>query len=229
MRIVHVRLRVAEEKALAVERFYGDQLGLPAAGGALRVGATELEFSPVESADPFYHYAFRVPRNRFAAARDWFAGHTALLTEAGSSETTFDFANWNAEACYGHDPAGNIVELIAHHDLPEESTAGGEFGGTELLGICELGVVGLDTRAMAAALEPLGIVLWDGTLDEPGRLAFLGDRDGLLILTPDGRGWLPTGRPAEATHAVDAVVTGVGHGDAALPGTPHRIRAAAES
>ena len=49
---------------------------------------------------------------------------------------------------------------------------------------------------MARALEPLGIKLWDGTLDLPGRLAFMGGPDGTLILAAAGRGWMPTGRAA---------------------------------
>ena len=36
---------------------------------------------------------------------------------------------------------------------------------------------------MAAALEAVGIELWSGTLAEPGGLAFMGGRDGVLILS----------------------------------------------
>jgi hypothetical protein len=89
--------------------------------------------------------------------------------------------------------------------------------------MCELGLVGPDTRAMAAALEPLGISLWDGTLDEPGGLAFIGGRDGVLILSQPGRGWMPTGRPAEI-HPVEAIVAGSRDAEVTLPGTPHRVR-----
>jgi hypothetical protein len=53
----------------------------------------------------------------------------------------------------------------------------------------------------------------------------MGDRDGVLILSPDGRGWLPTGRPAEV-HAVEAVVAGARDAQATFPGT-HRLRTTA--
>jgi hypothetical protein len=214
MRILRIRLQVAKSRMEALERFYR-RLGVPAAeGGGFRFGGTAVEFTPA-SGEPFYHFALRVPRNRFGAAREWLASRTELL-----AETEFD--NWNAEACYAHDPAGNIVELVAHHELPEEALANQPFSAGELLGVCELGLVGPDTRAMAAALEELGIELWDGSL-EPGRLAFMGGRDGVLILTPAGRGWMPTDRPAEP-HAVEAVVAGTRDDEAILPGTPHRIR-----
>jgi hypothetical protein len=218
MRILSVRLQAAESLASDLERFYGERLGLPhAGGGGFRIGATRLEFSPA-SGEAFYHFALRVPRNRFHAARDWIATRAEVLAEA-------EFDNWSAEACYVEDPAGNIVELIAHHQLPEEMPGDEPFSGEELLGMCELGLVGPDTRAMAEALEEVGIELWDGTL-EPGRLAFMGGRDGVLILCPTGRGWMPTDRPAEP-HAVEALVAGAREAEAKLPGTPHRIRTAA--
>jgi hypothetical protein len=56
-----------------------------------------------------------------------------------------------------------------------------------------------------------------------GRLAFMGGRDGVLILCPVGRGWLPTGRPAEVLP-VDVTVAGGGEAEIALPGTPHQVR-----
>jgi catechol 2,3-dioxygenase-like lactoylglutathione lyase family enzyme len=206
----------------ATRRFYRDSLGLVVDSARFRIGHTTLGFARVNGEEPFYHFALRVPRNRFTAAREWFGARTPLLADEETGETTFRFDNWNADACYGLDPAGNIVELIAHGDLPEEGP-GGPFAGAELLGVCELGVVGPDTRAMANVLDPLGIHLSDGTLDEPGRLAFMGGRDGVLILCPEGRGWMPTDRPAEP-HPVVATVAGNRAAEVVLPGTQHRIR-----
>jgi hypothetical protein len=226
VRFLEVRLGAAETTGDELTDFYVARLGLPeadAAWHAFRAGLTLLDFSPARDADPFYHFALRVPRNRFGAARDWLAAHADLLPDRESGETTFEFRNWNAVACYAHDPCGNIVEVIAHRELPEESPDGQPFTAHELLGVCEVGVVGPDVRAMALGLEPLGIRLWDGTIDEPGRLAFMGGRDGVLILSPTGRGWIPTGRPAEL-HRVDTVVAGDRDAEVTLPGTPHRVR-----
>jgi len=214
VRILEVRLCVSQATAAETARFYREALELPAEGARFRVGQTAVELTPTRGSEPFYHFALRVPRNRFAPARGWIAERTAVL-----GETRFD--NWEADACYFEDPAGNLVELITHGTLPEEG-ADGPFTGAELIGVCELGVVGADTRAMAQALEPLGIPLSDGSL-EPGRLAFMGSREGVLILCPEGRGWMPTRRPAEA-HPVEATVTGARAGEVALPGTRHRIR-----
>jgi hypothetical protein len=180
-------------------------------------GELPLEFVEADGT-PFYHFALLVPGDRFDAAFNWAQERFELLPDPDNGELVFDFSNWNALACYFHDPAGNIVELIAHRGVGERGTSG-QFSGAELLGFSELGLVG-DVRALAQDLEQLDLHLWDGTLDEPGRLAFVGEKARTLILCPEGRGWLPTGRPAEP-HAVDAVLAGSGQREVDTGG--HRI------
>lgn len=51
----------------------------------------------------------------------------------------------------------------------------------------------------------------------------MGDREGVLILSPVGRGWVPTGRTAEV-HRIEATVAGADDAEVTLPGTPHRVR-----
>jgi hypothetical protein len=75
---------------------------------------------------------------------------------------------------------------------------------------------------MARALAELGVELWDGSLEAPAGLAFLGERARTLILAPTGRGWLPTGQPADR-HPVDAVLDGMHSGDVELEGGCYRI------
>jgi catechol 2,3-dioxygenase-like lactoylglutathione lyase family enzyme len=205
VRFRHVRLRAAPDRLQDLAGFYGERLELRGAGSSFAVGETELELVAGRG-EPFYHFALLVPGDRFDAALEWARARTELLPRPGSSEVVFDFDNWDALACYFHDPAGNIVELIAHRGI-EELGAEGEFSGAELVGLSELGLVG-DPAAMAALLsEQLGLALWDGTIDAPGSLAFVGEKARTLILAPPGRGWLPTGRPAEP-HEVDAAVSG---------------------
>jgi hypothetical protein len=226
LRFLQITLEADESKAGALRDFYG-ALGLKAAGPhSFQAGTTTLEFSPAARGEPFYHFALRVPRNRFEAARAWVAEQAELLPDDETGHTRFDFSFWNAEACYVHDPCGNIVELIAHHELPEETPGDGPFDADELLGVCELGAPGPDIPAMARALGTLGIELWDGTIEVPGRLAFMGSRDGVVILAPLRRGWLPTGRPSEP-WPVEAVVVGERDGEVVLPGTAHRVRTVA--
>jgi len=159
-------------------------------------GETKLRFRG-EDGEPFHHFALLVPGDRFDAARAWAEERFEL---AGG---VFDFESWDAQAVYFLDPAGNIVELIAHRGL-EENGRSGAFAPEEIVGLSELGIVG-DKRALLAELEASGLELWDGELDDPDRLAFVGEKGRTLILAEPGRGWLPTGRPAEA-HPVEFVL-----------------------
>jgi hypothetical protein len=159
----------------------------------IETGETELEFVAGE-AEPFYHFAFLAPPTRF--------------DELAASKEVFDFEAWDARAFYFHDPAENIVEVIAHNGIDE-------------FGLSELGLVG-DTRAMATELRQVGLELWDGTLEEECRLAFVGERGRTLILAPPGRGWMPTGRPAER-HPVEAELEGPVDGEVELEGGLYRL------
>lgn len=181
--------------------FYEDVLGI--AGG--RIGDSTLTFSGEGAA--FYHFAFLVPGDRFDAARSWLDERVALLA-------TIPFPAWDAHACYFHDPAGNIVELIAHRGIGEAGR-GGAFSPGELLAISELGLVGADARE----LEAFGLPAWDRF--DP--LVFCGRRAHTLIATPAGRGWVPTGRPAEV-HPAEVGISGV-DGELRPEGLPYLLYA----
>lgn len=173
--------------------FYRDVLDLPIDGDAIVVGETTLRFAP-EDGGAFYHFALLVPGDRFDAAHAWSRERVELLGDVFESDA------WDSQAVYFHDPAGNILELIAHRGL-EENGREGPFSADELAGFSELGIVG-DPALGLQRLESRGLSLWDGTIEEPGRLAFVGEKGRTLILAPEGRGWVPTGRPAEA-HPVE--------------------------
>ena len=166
-----------------------------------QAGETTMEFDPAPG-EPFYHFAFLVPGDRFEAALEWARSHVDLLPDPDTGDDVFPFDNWDAHACYFEDPAGNILELASHHDM-EENGREGPFEAAEIIGLSELGLVG-DKEQMAAELKRLGFELWDGTMTDPQRLAFVGERGRTLILASPGRGWMPTGRQGES-HPVEAV------------------------
>jgi hypothetical protein len=177
VRFVEVTLAAPPEWIPELEQFYSGM-----------TGETTLRFEPGES-EPFYHFALLVPGDRFEAAHAWAAERVELLGDV------FDFEDWDARAVYFHDAAGNIVELIAHRGL-EENGRTGAFEAGEIAGFSELGLVG-EKQELLRELESRGLELWDGDRDDPDRLAFVGEQGRTLILAPPGRGWLPTGRPAE--------------------------------
>jgi catechol 2,3-dioxygenase-like lactoylglutathione lyase family enzyme len=224
MRFLHVRLHAAARRLPALSAFYGDRLGVELVDAgesspAVRVGETQLDFVAGDG-QPFYHFALLAPGNRFPELLEWARERTELLPDRTSGDVVFDFTNWEARACYFRDPAGNIVELIAHRGIGETAREG-PFAGEELLGVSELGLVG-ETAELASVLErELGLEVWAGTV-ELGRLAFVGEKARTLILSPEGRPWLPTARGAEA-HPVEAVLSGPPAGDTTID-SRYRIR-----
>ena len=117
--------------------FYGKHLGMPLSFSdgervVVEVGESALELQAAPG-KPFYHVALLVPGDRFGAALEWAQERVPLLPERETGEVVFDFAFWDALACYFHDPAGTIVELIAHRGVGEAGSTG-PFRAEELLG-----------------------------------------------------------------------------------------------
>lgn len=204
MRITTAGLATPTDRLPAMERFYRGALGLQGTAGDrgldVLIGDARLRFEASPGA-PFYHVALLVPGDRFDAARAWLAARAPLLSRPGSDETVFDFAFWDALACYAHDPAGNIVELIAHRGVAETGSRDGEFTAGEISAISEVGMVVPDTAAAARTLGSAGLPLWSGDVRGADALGFVGGKAHTLILCAVGRPWLPTRRPAE-THPV---------------------------
>jgi catechol-2,3-dioxygenase len=205
MQKVEARLttrRLEQQKA-----FYGRILGLPLVEDdgrvvAFGVGTSRLVFVRAESGgEPLYDFAFDVPRNKFAEAKAWLTGRVDLLERDGRDE--FEFSSWNATAVYFRDPAGNVVELIARRNLPNDS--GMPFGPDGLSRVSEVGGVVEDVPAAVRGLErDLGLEVWNEPSEE---FTAVGDETGLLVVVKTGRPWFPTGEAARP-HPVVVVASG---------------------
>jgi catechol 2,3-dioxygenase-like lactoylglutathione lyase family enzyme len=190
-----VEIRLASADPDAQRSLYGDVLGLEvsdAAGAiAVQIGATRLVFEPGPSSPQ--HFAIRIPSAAYADALDWLRSRAELLVD-DDGEQAFAFPDWNADATYFRDPDRNVVELIAHHDLPEPHRP--PFRRESMLGVCEVGV---PTDNVGAYLESLerrtGARRWSG---DGVSFAAAGDKRGSLIVVRRGRVWYPTD-DAEAT------------------------------
>lgn len=204
--IVELHLQTA---ALAAQRdFYSLTLGLPVAnvGDSIEItaGDARLRFREAGSAaKPVYHFAFNIPENKFASAKAWLAQRvTLLIGEDGRDE--FDFASWNAHACYFSDAAGNVVEFIARHDLANQRD--GAFSAADVLTISEIGIVVDDVPGTVKHIEQ--------SLDlkpyRPGTPAFVavGTAEHLLIVVARGRPWFAAPHLAADVFPVEAVFSG---------------------
>nr|WP_202128753.1 ring-cleaving dioxygenase [Paenibacillus dendrobii] len=170
-----------------MKQFYQDTLGVPVIAEedglfSLRIGDTLLTFEQAAEGQPFYHYAFNIPENQFKEAKAWLSNRVTLNREEGEDEA--DFESWNASAVYFEDPAGNIVELIARHNL--NNASGEPFNANSLLCVSEIGIVRDDVRLFVEELQSKGFPKW-----REGNDGFVpvGDEHGLLIVVKKDRRW----------------------------------------
>ena len=76
----------------------------------------------------------------------------------------------------------------------------------------------IETTALSPALLACLLVLLTCALMRGN----IGERGRTLILAPPGRGWMPTGRPAER-HPVEAELSGTVDGEVELEGGLYRV------
>jgi len=214
--------------------FYQGTLGLPVVAeraGRLTIGcgATELTFvaAPPDAGSPFYHFAFNIPENKILAARAWQKERTELippperLRDPELPDDIVDFRHWNAHSVFFFDPAENVVEYIARHDL--ENGAPGGFAAADILYASEIAFVVDDVLATADELKRVvGVSQYRGG-DE--QFTAVGDEHGLLLVFRRGRVLsLASARSKVAgVHATVAHVRGPEPKSFGLGGFPYSI------
>ncbi len=196
MRLLALTLYTAQLHALVA--FYRDILGLPCTetpdAATFQAGATAVIFRENPDFNGVYHFAFNIPCNRIRAAMAWLEDRGVALIRDAAGHSCQDFVNWNAEATYFFDPAGNIVEFIARRDLHNSSEQ--PFGPEALLAVSEIGIATSDVLAWnARAARDYGVLPFDKSRPGPD-FSPLGADTGLFIVVPEGRKWFLTDIPA---------------------------------
>ena len=217
------KLELHTDDLSSQRHFYMNVLHLPTVTDSeslhIQVGTSELILRQ-STGNPkhVYHFAFNIPENRFEEAKAWIAERTPLIANS-SGEDSFDFTNWHAHSCYFRDPAGNILEFIARHALPNASDR--PFDERGILSISEIGIATDDVIATVAQLRGADMPVYDGAGSDT--FAAVGDEHGLLIVVKRGRIWFPdTGTPAELVPLKAVVSLGSG-ATTVISGLPYEV------
>lgn len=205
MRISRLTLHTVD--IVKIKGFYSE-LGFPVSFSTddeigFHVGTTELIFKKSDQ-DVFYHFAFTIPENQITESISWLKsfGIPVLIYE-GNEVIEFGLP-FDAAACYFHDPAGNIVELIARHRLSNINHS--DFTWDKIECVSEIGLPTPNVKALSRTLcNELDVTIFDGQNSD--RFTAIGDDEGLLIVVREGRGWLPTGREAKRICPLEVVVS----------------------
>jgi len=217
-----------------MKEFYQGSLGLRVLDEqrdrlTLAAGLSSLTFVAAgpDAGEPFYHFAFNIPENKAVEALAWQKERSPLMPiprhlQDDDHPELVHFRHWNAHSVFFYDPAGNVVEYIARHDLG--NAAAGSFGSDDILYASEIGLIVDEVAATAAELkEVVGVEQYRGG-DE--QFTALGDERGLLLVMKRGRrlNFQPSD-PAKAARVFRTAVRvhGLASTKYPLPGFPYEL------
>ncbi|MCM3217018.1 hypothetical protein ABER75_03925 [Niallia taxi] len=187
-------LRISSNKLVETRIFYTKTLGFTLVNEdeysfQIRVGSSKLTFTNQDSNNnPFYHFAFNIPSNKYSEAKQWTKDRVNLLIENGEDEV--DFSHLPAHAFYFYDPSGNIVEFIARYGINQESEH--PFTPDSILNISEIGLIVEDAVNIGNKMIQNKIYERDKKTISNHYLNFMGIKSKgiFVILAQPGRKWL---------------------------------------
>lgn len=194
----------------------------------VQAGQTRIHFYRVEPGvtPPFYHVAFNIPENKIVQALEWQKMHTEILaTPDNMIDPRFPsqvrhFRNWNAHSIFFWDPAGNLLEYIARHDLMNPST--GKFSGSDVLCASEIAYIVDDVDQTAADIR--SALNWHEYKDGSENFRAIGDEMGLLLIMKRGRVWMSnTGTPKTPSVFETRTIVRGGTATWAPAGYPYQV------
>lgn len=193
MRISEIEHQVTDVENAA--GFYRRVLQLPAtveeAVGRVVIGSSVLKLVHGPPVGEVHHLAFDIPAAKFAEAKKWLSARVPLLRGVGGVDELEGPRGWDSRSLYFSGPDDAILELIARRRL-RHATASGEFSGSHLVNISEIGVAVDNVSAAARRLEEH----FDAPSFGPRFDEFdpVGDESGLFVLVATGRAWMPDQR-----------------------------------
>jgi catechol-2,3-dioxygenase len=204
-------------------RFYVGVLGLTVLEYSenfltLQVGSSRLRFTLKTGFSGRYHFAFDIPENQLEQAKTWLESRAALIPDMDGT-TIFGGGDWNSDAVYFRDLHGNILELIARHEL--ENASDSKFTVSGFLNISEIGLAADNVPSLVQWLEQhLNLRVYKSSSDT---FAPVGDAHGLLILVQNEREWFPSTGIHATPQPVNMVIEGNQNQTLELPNLPYKI------
>jgi hypothetical protein len=191
-------------------------------------GKTPITFIRDEdAADPWYHFAFNIPENKILKAREWHLERTPLIPAPWNDPTenypddVRHFHHWNSHSLFFWDPAGNLLEYIARHDM--NNAAEGDFTREDILYASEIAYVVDDQPAEARLLNkhldldpyPKSTDFWWA----------MGDESGLVLCIPKRLWGENTPNPKRfGVHRTEATILGHRDMQYQFGGFPYEVR-----
>lgn len=229
MRITELHLYTQNLHAQRI--FYTRTLGLPlvtetVASFTIQAGATRLLFQRTEQEGVLYHFAFSIPSTKLAHAKAWLLARTPSVVPLLSLDGQDEFHNESFSRFYFYDAVGNILEFIAHHDVPDSTPDG--FDEHSVLHVSEIGLAVDNVLAQVAEFKDrLGLEPFRGESDDT--FTAVGNTYGRFIVVKIGRFWFPTETDAAPVAPVEVTIEGAEEQQYSVSPYPYEIDVVAKT
>lgn len=223
-----IELQLLTGNLEAQKAFYESVLGLPMLEFTqdfltVQVGSSRLKFTLQTGFSGRYHFAFDVPENQLEQAKTWLEARAELIPDLDGTKV-FGGGDWNSDAVYFRDPHGNILELIARHELANVTQS--EFSSASLLNISEIGLSCDNVPDIVKWLERhLNLEIYKSSSET---FAPVGDAHGLLILVQNAREWFPSTLVVATPQPVNITIKGNQNQTLEIPNLPYKIQSISE-
>ncbi|EMF45687.1 hypothetical protein B481_2934 [Planococcus halocryophilus Or1] len=158
----------------------------------LSMGESQMVFQESERA-AVYHFALNIPGNQFTLAKSWTSERVTLNRQEGMDEVFY--ANFDADAFYFQDPAGNVVEFIARRSVDRM----GNFTVDSILNISEVSITTPYVEEVGELIEDMDIPVRGSKGIDVKALNFLGSGHAFILLVAPKRIWYFSKQKSE-TH-----------------------------
>lgn len=186
-------LKILSKNIDSQRTFYSDVLGFleeqTPKGFRIITQENSLYFEKSEQ-DSYYHFAFLIPTGSIHQAIHFLESlDIELLLYKKEKIIQFD----QGKAIYFYDKDGNIIEFIERPLLSYPHS--NYFSINSVIKINEIGLPHNDPMSLANVLiNDFGITPIDQKSFR-NDFCWVGDHNGVIILTKEGRNWLPTNKP----------------------------------
>jgi len=221
----------AESRIFWTENLGFEEVSSTASEFTVRVGSSLLTFKafpfiPQFPRSPQYHFSLNIPSNQAENALEWLKNEGNKYSDGPSNpveiwESEFTGAEiirrdrYNAHSVFFKDPGGNVIELIARHNLNNQQE--GIFNHSMILNISGVAIVTRDVKESAKRIRNTFDVI-----EVPGTTSGfkpLGSENGLIVLVVPGRSWEPTDSQSAESWPMEITVRHPQPLEIQIPGT----------
>ncbi|QWT22212.1 VOC family protein [Bacillus sp. NP157] len=192
--------------------FFREVLQLEVSGRVVHAGWTDIVVEPASALGVgAVHLAFNVPHDRFDRACEWIASRALVLRDPLGEERFHLDAPWDSQSLYFAGPHGAVLELIARRSLVAPVRGWGDFHGSEIACVSEVGLPTDDVPGLVRDLVVRHGIAPFGAVSDT--FAAMGGDEGLLIVVDRERPWFPESRRLPWARGVRVAMSGVVAGE----------------